>query len=54
LTLAAELAHDARAREFARERLASSTDYEAVEVWREGLKLFHAEAVAGIDLAPTP
>lgn len=39
IELAAELAHDARAREFARDRLASSAHIMAIEVWRGPLKL---------------
>ena len=41
-SLVAELAHDARAIDFARERLDSSAHYQAIEVWREGVKLFEA------------
>ena len=39
VVLAAELAGDRRAREFARERLASSRDYAAVEVWDGPVRL---------------
>jgi len=39
--LAAELAHDARAHEVARERLSSSSYFAAVEVWRGAVKLCH-------------
>ena len=39
--LAAEMARDERACEYARERLASSDYYDAVEVWRGEVKLCH-------------
>ncbi len=39
VVLNAELAGDSRAREFARERLASCADYAAVEVWRGAVRL---------------
>ena len=39
IVLAAELAGDRRAREFAHERLASSPDYAAVEVWDGAVRL---------------
>lgn len=41
IELAAELAHDARAQEFARQRLASSDHVAAIEVWRGAVKLCH-------------
>ena len=41
IELTAELASDARANEFARERLASSASYMAIEVWRGEVKLLH-------------
>jgi len=40
MTLAAVLAHDARACEFAHERLVTSRDCEAVEVWHAGRRLY--------------
>jgi hypothetical protein len=40
VTIEAVLADDARACEFAHERLASSIDCEIVEVWRAGKKLY--------------
>jgi hypothetical protein len=40
MTLMAVLAHDARACEFALERLGAAGDVEAVEVWRNGAKLY--------------
>jgi hypothetical protein len=40
LALDALLANDARAREFARERLANDRDCEAVEVWHAGRQLY--------------
>ena len=39
LRLATEMAHDARACEFARQRLASSPHITAVEVWCDELRL---------------
>jgi hypothetical protein len=39
--LVAEMAHDERACEYARERLSSSPHYVAVEVWRGAVKLCH-------------
>lgn len=39
--LIAELAHDRRAHEFARERLAASPYVLAIEVWRGAVKLCH-------------
>jgi hypothetical protein len=42
--LLAELAHDTRAVDFARERLASSPRYVAIEVWRDGEQLFEARS----------
>lgn len=44
--LAAEFAHDARAREFARQRLEASPSMKAIEVWRDRLKLCRFEAAA--------
>lgn len=41
---AAELVHDARACEFAHQRLTSSPNHRAIEVWREGTKLHQAAA----------
>jgi hypothetical protein len=41
LVLDAEMARDARACEYAREQLASSSHYAAVEVWRGAVKLCH-------------
>jgi|HubBroStandDraft_5_1064220.scaffolds.fasta_scaffold176707_2 hypothetical protein len=41
VVLAAELAHDARAHEFARDRLSSSAHLAAIEVWRGSVKLCH-------------
>jgi hypothetical protein len=41
IELAAEFGRDARAHEFAHERLASSPYYEAIEVWRGSVKLCH-------------
>ena len=49
MTLAAVLAHDARACEFALQRLGASRAIEAVEVWRNGAKLYQlsqADALA--------
>jgi hypothetical protein len=46
IRLAAQLAHDDRAKEFARERLAQSPAYEAVEVWSGGVKLCHVRRAA--------
>ncbi len=46
IRLAAELRHDARAREFARERLASSAHYDAIEVWEGGSQLLRLERAA--------
>jgi len=40
MKLTAELAHDRRARDFAQERLASCADYEAIEVWANGDRLW--------------
>ena len=42
--LAAELADDRRAHEFAEERLASSDDYSAVEVWEGDVRLYRLQA----------
>ena len=39
--LDAEMARDARACEYAREQLASSNHYAAIEVWRGPVKLCH-------------
>ena len=39
--LIAELAHDRRAHEFARERLSTSPYIRAIEVWRGLVKLCH-------------
>ena len=44
IELAAELAHDARAQEFARQRLASSDHFAAIEVWRGPVKLCHLKS----------
>jgi hypothetical protein len=44
VTLTAELAHDARAAEFAHQRLNASPDHEAIEVWRDRVKLYHLAA----------
>jgi hypothetical protein len=41
IELAAEFARDERAHEFARERLASSPKFQAIEVWRGPVKLCH-------------
>jgi hypothetical protein len=40
VTLTAVLAHDARACEFALQRLGASVDIVAIEVWRNGAKLY--------------
>ncbi|HUZ11269.1 MAG TPA: hypothetical protein VMU93_00270 [Caulobacteraceae bacterium] len=45
ITLVAELSCDQRAREFARDRLASSTRYEFVEVWDGATRLCRFGAV---------
>ena len=37
--LTAEMRHDQRACEYARERLRSSADYDAIEVWRAEVRL---------------
>ena len=44
VTLEAILADDTRAREFARERLVTSTAGEAVEVWHAGRMLYREAA----------
>ena len=41
VVLDAEMARDARACEYAREQLASSNHYAAIEVWRGPVKLCH-------------
>jgi hypothetical protein len=46
ITLAAEFAHDNRAREFAGERLASSSDYAAIEVWDGAERLCYLTAAS--------
>jgi hypothetical protein len=48
IRLSAELAHDERAKEFARERLAQSPAYEAVEVWSGNVKLCHVRRGATV------
>jgi hypothetical protein len=45
IELAAELGRDERAREIARERLASSPHFSAVELWRGPVKLCHLQRV---------
>ncbi len=45
IELAAELARDERAHEVARERLASSPHFSAVELWRGPVKLCHLRRV---------
>ena len=44
VTLEAVLADDARAAEFAHERLATSIDCAAVEVWHDGTQLYREAA----------
>lgn len=44
IELMAELAHDRRAHEFARERLAASPYVRAIEVWRGLVKLCHLKS----------
>ena len=51
MTLAAELAHDARACEFARQRLGASDDIEAIEVWRNGARLYQVSLADALDAA---
>lgn len=46
IELVAEMARDARAQEFARERLASSADVAAIEVWSGPVKLCHFRSEA--------
>jgi hypothetical protein len=41
--LAAEFADDRRAHEFAQQRLASSDDYSAVEVWDGAVRLYRLQ-----------
>ncbi|HEY3798885.1 MAG TPA: hypothetical protein VGL58_11080 [Caulobacteraceae bacterium] len=44
IQLNAEMAHDARAGEFACERLESSRYFTAIEVWRDQTKVFERAA----------
>jgi hypothetical protein len=44
IEFAAEMAHDARAQEFARQRLASSSHVAEIEVWRGHVMLCHLKS----------